>query len=93
MILDENLNCIIVYDVEAKRDVRIHKELSKELYWMQRSVFGGDVGKGAFARISFTLTSIINPEKDSVVLYQLMYPWNLTMDYWGKTPGTMSLVA
>ena len=47
MILDENLNCIIVYDVEAKRDMKIHRELELSSYL----VYGQRKRRGVSCRL------------------------------------------
>ena len=62
---------IIVYDVNVKRVNRIKKFLRQHLYWVQNSVFEGEITRAEFERIRATLREIIDEDEDSIVIYKL----------------------
>lgn len=61
---------IIVYDVNTKRVNRIKAFLRTHLRWIQNSVFEGETSEGKMRLIEETLNSLINKEKDSVIIYK-----------------------
>ena len=62
---------ILVYDIEVKRVAKVCKYLRQHLNWIQNSVFEGQLTKAQFARVKSGLAEITDPEKDSVIIYQL----------------------
>ena len=88
----DDVNLIVAYDVSGRKVVKVHKMLSGELYWEQNSVFLGETGKGSVLRIRNRLEEIIDPQEDSVIIYNLQYPWNATVERWGKLPPWESFV-
>lgn len=82
----EDINLVVAYDVSGRKVVKVHKMLSAELYWEQNSVFFGETAKGCPLKIQSRLRELINPAEDSVIIYQLQYPWNATVERWGKLP-------
>jgi CRISPR-associated protein Cas2 len=61
---------IIVYDVEADRTVKIHKECGQYLKWKQNSLFEGELTKPQFEELSGWIEDYIK-EKEKVVIYRL----------------------
>lgn len=62
---------IIVYDIEVERVAKVCKYLRQYLNWIQNSVFEGQLTKAQLARVKSGLTAITDPEKDSVIIYQM----------------------
>ena len=62
---------ILVYDIEVKRVAKVCKYLRQHLNWIQNSVFEGQLTKAQFARVKSGLAAITDPEKDSIIIYQL----------------------
>ena len=62
---------ILVYDIEVARVANVCKYLRQHLNWVQNSVFEGQLTKAQLARVKSGLASLTDPEKDSVILYQL----------------------
>ena len=62
---------LLVYDIEVKRVAKVCKYLRQHLNWVQNSVFEGEVTKAQLARVKAGLASIIDSDKDSVLIYQM----------------------
>ena len=60
---------IIVYDIEQERVAKVCKYLRQSLTWVQNSVFEGELTKAQLAKVKSGLSSIINTEKDAVIVY------------------------
>jgi len=62
---------IFVYDVGQKRVSKINKYLSKYLFWIQNSVFEGELTEGTLAEVIAGLKKRINKESDSIIIFKL----------------------
>jgi len=62
---------LLVYDVGQKRVAKIHKYLSKYLFWIQNSVFEGELTEATLAEVIAGLKKRINKEGDSVIVFEL----------------------
>lgn len=62
---------LIVYDVNVKRVNKVKSFLRQYLYWIQNSVFEGEVSKSEYKIIFDGLMDIIDEEIDSVIIYKL----------------------
>lgn len=62
---------LIVYDVNVKRVNKVKSFLRQYLYWIQNSVFEGEVSKSEYKIIFDGLMDIIDEEIDSVIVYKL----------------------
>ncbi|QQY80000.1 CRISPR-associated endonuclease Cas2 [Keratinibaculum paraultunense] len=60
---------ILVYDIEVKRVAKVLKTCRKYLYWVQNSVFEGEISEANLTKLKLELKSIIDEEKDSVIIY------------------------
>ncbi|MDI6601447.1 CRISPR-associated endonuclease Cas2 [Calorimonas adulescens] len=60
---------ILVYDVNEKRVAKALKTCRKYLYWVQNSVFEGELSEANYKKLKFELEKIINKEEDSVIFY------------------------
>ena len=61
---------IIVYDIKVERVNKVKGFLRKHLYWIQNSVFEGEVTKSELEEIKTGLLDIIDKNKDSVIIYR-----------------------
>ena len=61
---------IIVYDIKVERVNKVKGFLRKHLYWIQNSVFEGEVTKSEMEKIETGLLSIIDKNMDSVIIYR-----------------------
>lgn len=65
---------IIVYDIKVERVNKVKSFLRQYLFWIQNSVFEGEVSKSEFKIIYDGLMGIIDTELDSVIIYKLRMP-------------------
>jgi len=59
---------ILVYDVGEDRIERLRKFLKKYMFWIQNSVFEGEISDYELSVITENIKNIIE-EKDSVIIY------------------------
>jgi CRISPR-associated protein Cas2 len=62
---------ILVYDVGEERVAKVCKYLRTVLQWMQNSVFEGELTEAQFERMKSRLRTLLDPEKDAVLIYLL----------------------
>lgn len=62
---------IIVYDINVDRVNKVKSFLRQYLYWIQNSVFEGEVSDSEFELIYKGLIEIINKDVDSIIIYKL----------------------
>lgn len=62
---------IIVYDVEQARVAKVCQFLRRYLTWVQNSAFEGELTPAQLKRVCQGLKAIIDPDYDSVYIYQL----------------------
>lgn len=60
---------ILVYDIEQKRVAKVLKTCRKYLYWVQNSVFEGEISEGNLLKLKVELARIIKKDKDSIIIY------------------------
>ena len=60
---------ILVYDVNEKRVNKALKVCRKYLYWIQNSVFEGEITRAKFEKLKIDLKKVIKEDEDSVVIY------------------------
>lgn len=62
---------IIVYDINVERVNKVKSFLRQHLFWIQNSVFEGEVTESEFELIHKGLMEIIDTDVDSIVIYKL----------------------
>ena len=62
---------IIVYDVNSKRVAKVCKYLRRFLFWVQNSVFEGELTTSQLVELKTGLKSIIKANTDSVMIYKM----------------------
>lgn len=60
---------IIVYDIKVERVNKVKSFLRQHLFWIQNSVFEGEVSRSEFQKIKNGLLDIIDEEEDSIIIY------------------------
>jgi len=65
------MNYIVVYDIGQKRVARVHKLMKKYLFWIQNSVFEGELTKSQFEKMKIELKKIIKKDIDSIIIFEL----------------------
>lgn len=61
---------VLVYDANVRRVTRVLKKCRQYLYWVQNSVFEGDITPGRLKRLKKELADLIDPEEDSIIVYE-----------------------
>lgn len=82
--------CIIVYDVEQKRVNKVCKFLRKYLFWIQNSVFEGELKDSDFIKIKIGLEKIIEKDKDSIIIFSFDRPKWIKKEIIGKEKNEIS---
>lgn len=60
---------ILVYDIGQERVAKILKICRKYLYWVQNSVFEGEITQANLVKLKAELNRKIDKDKDSVIIY------------------------
>ena len=83
---------IVVYDVGVERVDAVRHILKQYLTWIQNSVFEGELSEGGLEEIRLKIYAIMEPEKDSVVIYTINNRSWLNRRIWGREKGTLESV-
>lgn len=62
---------VLVYDVDVSRVPKVCKFLRRYLHWVQNSVFEGELRESQLEEVRWGLKQLIDPETDSIYLYQV----------------------
>ncbi|HEY8361798.1 MAG TPA: CRISPR-associated endonuclease Cas2 [Tissierellaceae bacterium] len=62
---------ILVYDVAEKRVAKVLKKCRQYLYWVQNSVFEGEITPAKLKMLKEELKRIIDKTEDSIIIYNL----------------------
>lgn len=79
---------IIVYDVGVERIDAVRHILKKYLTWIQNSAFEGEITMGKLEEVRILIATVIDKEKDSVVVYSVNNPAWIEKTTWGRDKGT-----
>ncbi|SHI17228.1 CRISPR-associated endonuclease Cas2 [Sporanaerobacter acetigenes] len=60
---------ILVYDIGEKRVAKVLKTCRKYLYWVQNSVFEGEISEANLTKLKIEVGRIIDYEQDSIIIY------------------------
>ncbi|MGB9813876.1 MAG: CRISPR-associated endonuclease Cas2 [Thermovenabulum sp.] len=74
---------IITYDVSERRVNKVRKVLKKYLIWTQNSVFEGDITEAKLYKCLSEVNKIMDKREDSIYVYKIENPRNLTKDVIG----------
>lgn len=64
------MHVIIVYDVNVERVNKVNKYLKTVLFWIQNSVFEGELSKSQLKKVKIDLNEIIDKDVDSIILFE-----------------------
>jgi len=59
----------MVYDIGEKRVQKVLKTSRKYLYWVQNSVFEGEITEANYIKLKAELSKIIDEKYDSILFY------------------------
>lgn len=79
---------IIVYDVGVERIDAVRHILKKYLTWIQNSAFEGEITMGKLEEVRILIASVMDKEKDSIVVYSIDNPAWIEKTTWGRDKGT-----
>jgi len=85
--------CLLFYDVTVKRVQKVHRMLSKRMFWIQNSTFEGEMSQTQKRILTRDLTSMLDPEEDSLV-----FAWTEASNAWrkqllGRDKGRVDIIA
>ena len=83
---------ILVYDISEKRVAKVLKKCREYLYWVQNSVFEGEIREAKFKKLKEELKRIIDREEDSVVIYNLRTTKYSSREVMGQQKGGQNLI-
>mgnify|MGYP000973132766 CR=1 FL=1 len=78
---------ILVYDIKEKRVGKVLKKMREYLFWTQNSVFEGEITDAKYKMMMLELTSIIDEDEDSVIVYKLRTTRYFTKEVIGQEKG------
>lgn len=81
------MKVILVYDINEKRVAKVLKTCRKYLYWVQNSVFEGEISEAKLEKLKMELRKIINEEEDSVIIYTFRTTWYTRRETIGLKKG------
>lgn len=61
---------VIVYDIGVERINKVHKYLRTVLFWVQNSVFEGELSKSELKKVKMDLDELIEKDIDSIIIFQ-----------------------
>jgi len=64
---------VLVYDVNVKRIPHVHKICRRYLYWVQNSVFEGEITEEKLKELVKELRKIIDEEEDSLIIFKFRF--------------------
>lgn len=81
------MKVILVYDINEKRVGKVLKICRKYLYWVQNSVFEGEISEAKLERLKTEPRRTINLEEDSVIIYTFRTEWYSKREIIGLDKG------
>lgn len=81
------MRVILVYDINEKRVAKVLKTCRKFLYWVQNSVFEGEITEAKLEKLKMELRKIINEDEDSVIIYTFRSAWYTKRETMGIKKG------
>lgn len=86
------MRVILVYDINEKRVARVLKTCKKYLYWIQNSVFEGEITEAKLVKLKSELKRIINEKEDSIIIYTFRSTWYTNREVMGIKKGGEELI-
>jgi CRISPR-associated protein Cas2 len=86
------MHVIIAYDVGVERLDQVRHVLKRYLNWIQNSAFEGELSEGQLEELRLSVHEVIDPSKDSIVVFSIGNPDWLRKTLWGREKGTTGTV-
>ncbi|HXL05182.1 MAG TPA: CRISPR-associated endonuclease Cas2 [Bacillota bacterium] len=83
---------ILVYDVEQSRTQKMLKKCREYLYWVQNSVFEGEISSADLEKLKMELENIMDMDEDSVIIYNLRTTKYYSKEVIGLEKGGQELI-
>lgn len=83
------MHVIIIYDIEVERIDAVRHIIKQYLTWIQNSAFEGEITQGLLDELCLKVLSIIDKDRDSVIVYTINNPTWLNKLTWGREKGNM----
>lgn len=83
---------ILTYDVEAKKAAKTARVVKKYLRHVQRSVFEGNITEAKLRRLKEELAKRLDPEKDSVRIYEMGSVDYTRLEVLGKAVSVSTII-
>lgn len=83
---------ILVYDMNTKRVAKALKICRKYLYWVQNSVFEGEISESNLIKLKIELEKIMNEREDSVIIYSFRTTKYSNIEIMGVKKGGQELI-
>jgi len=83
---------ILVYDIGEKRVAKVLKTCRKYLYWVQNSVFEGEISEVNLVKLKTELNNIIEKDVDSVIIYTFRTTKYSNVEILGVKKGGQELI-
>jgi CRISPR-associated protein Cas2 len=83
---------IVVYDINQERVNKVHKLLRQYLFWVQNSVFEGELKLSEYKELVSKLNRIIDINEDYIVFYKLKSKSNVDVEEIGSKKSTMDMI-
>lgn len=78
---------VLVYDTAAERNPAVLGACRRYLHWVQRSVFEGELSAAQYRSLTTELRTKLDLEYDSIRVYRLRGPHDVTVDCLGQQDG------
>ena len=69
LLFGGNMYVIIVYDIKIERVNKVKSYLRQHLFWIQNSVFEGEITQSQYNEITTHLEEIIDNDVDSIIIF------------------------
>ena len=86
------MQVILVYDINEKRVQKVLKICRKYLFWVQNSVFEGEITEAKLEKLKRELLGIMNEGEDSVIIYIFKSSWYTKREVLGTKKGGQEIM-
>ncbi len=83
---------ILTYDIKEERVAKILKICRKYLYWVQKSVFEGEITEAKLEKLKTELRKTIKLEEDSILIYTFNNTWYTKKEVIGIEKGGEEII-
>lgn len=84
---------IVAYDVNQKRNRKIHKLCRRYLYAAEESVFEGVITEAKLAQLKQEIKNILVAEEDTCIIYKMNSTKYCSKDCFGKAKNQKGIIS